>query len=117
METIKSEQNVSTVATSSSTSGEAAKLSGTQITELRSRLGQSRADFARAMGVSLELVYDWQHGRVSPTAAQRSLLARLTQHADEYSDKVAMRPSLELALRDRKVDQIHSSEIVLNRAY
>ncbi len=98
----------------SQTSG--AGFSGAQITELRSRLGQSRADFARAMGVSLELVYDWQDGRVLPTSAQRSLLARLTQHADEYSDKVAMRPSLELALRDRKVDQIHSSEIVLNRA-
>ncbi len=89
---------------------------GAQITELRGRLGQSRADFARAMGVSLELVYDWQDGRVLPTAPQRSVLARLTQHADEYSDKVAMRPSLELALRDRKLDQIHSSEIVLNRA-
>jgi DNA-binding transcriptional regulator YiaG len=84
-----------------------------QITELRSRLGQSRADFARAMGVALELVYDWQDGLVRPSPSQRSLMARLAQHADEYSEKVALRPALETALRERKVDQIHASEFVL----
>lgn len=89
------------------------KFSPAQISGLRGRLGQSRADFARAMSVSLDVIYDWEEGRGEPSASQRSYMARLTQHADEYSDKVALRPSLELALRDRKVDQIHASEIVL----
>lgn len=92
------------------------RFSALQIAELRGRLGQSRADFARAMGVSLELIYGWEKGQEIPSAAQRSNMARLAQHADEYAEKVAMRPSLEMALRDRRVDQIHASEIILNGA-
>lgn len=83
------------------------------ISDLRGRLGQSRADFARAMSVSLEDVYDWEEGCNPPTPAQRSYMARLEQHADEYSNKVAIRPTLETACRDRRVDQIHTSEITL----
>ncbi len=83
------------------------------ISELRGRLGQSRADFARAMNCLLEDVYAWEAGRVQPSTSQRSYMARLEQHADEYSDKVALRPSLENACRDRGVDQIHCSEITL----
>lgn len=92
------------------------EFSPAQITELRSRLGQSRADFARAMGVPLELVYEWQSGQSSPSLPQRSFMARLVQHADEYSEKVALRPSLETALRERKVDQIHTADVTLNDA-
>lgn len=84
-----------------------------QISELRGRLGQSRADFARAFAVSLELVYAWENGSELPTQGQRSYMARLRQHAEEYSEKVALRPSLECALRTRGVDQIHSSDLIL----
>ena len=84
-----------------------------QITELRGRLGQSRADFARAFGVTLDDVYAWEGGTLKPSKGQLSCMARLHQHADEYSEKTAIRPVLECALRERKVDQIHSSAITL----
>jgi len=84
-----------------------------QILDLRCRLGQSRADFARAFDVSLELVYGWENGSEKPTPGQRCYMARLRQHAEEYSDKTALRPALECALRARGVDQIHSSDLTL----
>lgn len=85
-----------------------------QISELRGRLGQSRADFARAFNVTLDDVYAWEDGSVKPTQGQFSYMARLRQHAEEYSDKTALRPALECALRERKVDQIHTSAITLD---
>ncbi len=88
-----------------------------QISELRGRLGQSRADFARAFSVSLELVYGWESGSEKPSPSQRSYMARLRQHAEEYSEKVALRPALECALRERGVDQIHASDITLAESF
>ena len=88
-----------------------------QISDLRGRLGQSRADFARAFAVSLELVYAWENGTEKPTSGQRCYMARLRQHAEEYSDKVALRPALECALRERGVDQIHSSDLTLDESF
>lgn len=82
-----------------------------QISSLRGRLGQSRADFARVFAVSLETVFGWENGSVKPTLGQRSYMVRLSQHAEEYSEKTALRPMLECALRARKIDQIHSDEI------
>lgn len=89
------------------------EFSPAKITDLRGRLGQSRADFARAMSVTLEVVFAWESGAEKPTAAQRSYMARLAQHADSYAEKVALRPSLETALKDRKIAQIHASEVIL----
>lgn len=83
------------------------------ITDLRCRLGQSRADFARALGVSLEYVYGWENGTLIPTLGQRSFMVRLDQHAESYSEKTSLRPALECALRDRKVSQIHVDEVTL----
>lgn len=84
-----------------------------QICDLRCRLGQSRADFARAFGQPLETVYGWESGALKPTVGQRSYMVRLSQHADEYSEKTALRPVLECALKDRNVDQIHSAEVTV----
>ena len=84
-----------------------------EISDLRCRLGQSRADFARAFGVSLDVVYRWERGVQALTLGQRSYMVRLGQYAEEYSDQTARRPTLECTLRDRKVSQIHSDEVTL----
>lgn len=87
--------------------------SPTEIAGLRLRLGQSRADFARAFDVPLEMIFAWESGAVRPTMGQRSYMVRLGQHAEEYSEKTALRPTLECALRERNIDQIHSSDVTL----
>ncbi|CAN5483483.1 hypothetical protein BH10BDE1_BH10BDE1_24820 [soil metagenome] len=87
--------------------------SSAQISDLRLRLGQSRADFARAFDVSLDLIFSWENGSTKPTIGQRSYMMRLAQHADEYSEKTALRPALECALRDRKIGQIHTDDVTL----
>ena len=84
-----------------------------QISDLRLRLGQSRADFARAFDVAVELVFGWENGSTKPTSGQRSYMVRLGQHAEEYSEKTALRPALECALRDRKIGQIHTDDVTL----
>jgi DNA-binding transcriptional regulator YiaG len=84
-----------------------------QISDLRLRLGQSRADFARAFDISLDLVFAWENGSAKPTIGQRSYMVRLGQHAEEYSEKTSLRPALECALRDRKIGQIHTDDVTL----
>lgn len=87
--------------------------SPTEITGLRCRLGQSRADFARAFGVSLEIIYAWENGTGTPSVLERSCMVRLSQQAEQYSDKTVLRPALECALREQNVSQIHSDQVTL----
>lgn len=82
--------------------------------QLRCQLGLSRADFARLMAVSWDQVSQWEAGVSAPTSDQRALLTRLGQQSDSYSEKTALRPILEVALKERGLDQIHSSEITLS---
>jgi transcriptional regulator with XRE-family HTH domain len=84
-----------------------------QISDLRLRLGQSRADFARAFDVALDIVFAWENGSRKPTAGQRSCMVRLWQNAEEYCEKTALRPALECALRERKIGQIHTDDVTL----
>lgn len=89
------------------------EFSPSAIMDLRCRLGQSRADFARSFGVSLEIIYSWENGQSIPSVLERSCMVRLSQQAEQYSDKTALRPTLECALRDQKVSQIHSDQVTL----
>ncbi|MDZ4081404.1 MAG: hypothetical protein U1E10_00585 [Bdellovibrionales bacterium] len=86
-------------------------LTPSMISNLRYSLGQSRADFARTMTVSLETVFAWESGAQVPTAVEVSSLVRLRQQSETYAERTALRPVMELALRDRHLDQIHAAEI------
>lgn len=86
-------------------------LTPSMISNLRYSLGQSRADFARTMTVSLETVFAWESGAQLPTAVETSSLVRLRQQSEAYAERTALRPVMEIALRDRHLDQIHSAEI------
>jgi DNA-binding transcriptional regulator YiaG len=44
---------------------------------LRSRLGISRESFARLAGVSALSIYNWEHGKATPRAAQLLALAKV----------------------------------------
>ncbi len=89
-------------------------LTPSMISGLRYRLGQSRADLARTMSVSLETIFAWESGVTLPNAVETSSLIRLHQQSEAYADRTALRPSMEVALRDRHLDQIHVSDVYQN---
>lgn len=92
----------------------AQNLSPSMISNLRYSLGQSRADFARTMAVSLETVFAWESGVQIPNSVETSSLIRLHQQSETYAERTALRPAMEIALRDRHLDQIHAADIVIN---
>jgi hypothetical protein len=89
-------------------------LTPSMISNLRYSLGQSRADFARIMAVSLETVFAWESGAQVPNAVETSSLIRLHQQSEVYAERTALRPAMEAALRDHHLDQIHSADVVTN---
>jgi DNA-binding XRE family transcriptional regulator len=89
-------------------------LTPSMISNLRYSLGQSRADFARIMAVSLETIFAWESGAQVPNAVETSSLVRLHQQSEVYADRTALRPAMEIALRDRHLDQIHAADVVIS---
>lgn len=85
-----------------------------KISSLRYSLGQSRADFARAMCVDLQTVFDWETGSKLPNSAQVAAMIRLQQQSEAYADRTALRPAMEVELRERHLSQIHSEEIIVD---
>ncbi len=84
-----------------------------KISSLRYSLGQSRADFARAMSVDLQTVFDWETGATQPTPKQMATMIRLQQQSEAYAERTALRPAMEVELRERHLSQIHSEEVVV----
>jgi DNA-binding XRE family transcriptional regulator len=85
-----------------------------KISSLRYSLGQSRADFARAMCVDLQTVFDWENGAKQPDSVQVAAMIRLQQQSEAYAERTALRPAMEVELRDRHLSQIHSEELVVD---
>lgn len=80
---------------------------------LRCGLGMSRADFARVLGVTWELVEAWESGQTEPTREMQLLITRLGQQAESHSERTALRPVLDVALKERRLEQIHASAVTL----
>lgn len=57
-------------------------LSGTkwQLLAARMQSGLSQSEFARATGISVRTLQEWEQGRKSPSGAAQSLLKLLSQH-------------------------------------
>jgi transcriptional regulator with XRE-family HTH domain len=85
-----------------------------KVSSLRYRLGQSRADFARAMSVDLQTVFDWESGERKPTSSQVATMFRLQQQSEAYAELTALRPVMETELKERHLSQIHSEECAMN---
>lgn len=51
-----------------------------QIRRLRTRLGDSRKEFAERCGVSFETVVSWEVGRRTPSPMARKLLAMVKKY-------------------------------------
>ena len=69
--------------------GKAARVTRVTLTaaaEARTKVGLSKSDFAKLLGVSLRTLQDWEQGRRQPTGAAQTLLRVASQHPEALRD-------------------------------
>ncbi len=71
------------------------------IQELREAHGESQAQLAQAVGVTLSVVAEWEMGKAEPTVSR---LRRLTEHFGVRDDQINLRPDDPPSLGDRLAD-------------
>lgn len=59
------------------------------VAAVRARLKLSQAQFARAFGISLDTLQNWEQGRREPTGPAKVLLRVASRHPDAVLDSVA----------------------------
>ena len=68
------------------------------IQELREGRGESRAELATALGVTLDEVTDWEMGKAEPGLSR---LRVLTEHFDVRDDQINIKPGEPPTLGER----------------
>ena len=68
------------------------------IQELREGRGESRADLATAVGVTLDEVTDWEMGKVEPGLSRMRVL---TEHFGVGDNEIDLRPGEASSIADR----------------
>jgi putative transcriptional regulator len=59
------------------------------VAAVRARVGLSQAQFARALGISLDTLQNWEQGRRQPTGPARVLLRVAARHPQVVLEAVA----------------------------
>ena len=59
------------------------------VAAVRTRLGLSQPQFARALGISTATLQNWEQGRRQPTGAARVLLRVVAKHPEAVLEVVA----------------------------
>lgn len=57
-----------------------------QLLAVRMRAGMSQRDFARATGISVRTLQEWEQGRKVPSGAAQSLLKLINRHPELLAD-------------------------------
>ena len=83
-----------------------------EIRQLRYRLGWSRAEMARCLKLTPDMINAWEDGRFLPTEAHCNLLISVLNQAESNAEKVQRRPVAEVVMRDRGLSQIHDLEVI-----
>jgi putative transcriptional regulator len=65
------------------------RISPDSIAAVRSRLGFSQTQFARAIGISLDTLQNWEQGRRKPTGPAKVLLKVAAMHPEIVLEAVA----------------------------
>ncbi|MDD2764509.1 MAG: helix-turn-helix domain-containing protein [Opitutaceae bacterium] len=65
------------------------RISPDSIAAVRARLGLSQAQFARAIGISLDTLQNWEQGRRKPTGPAKVLLQIAARHPETVLEAVA----------------------------
>jgi transcriptional regulator with XRE-family HTH domain len=73
------------------------------IQELREAQGESRANLAAAIGVTLDEVTDWETGRAEPGIARVRILS---EHFGVRDDEITLKPGQEPTLGERLADAL-----------
>jgi len=71
------------------------------IQELREERGESRADLAAALGVTLDEVTEWELGKAEPGLSR---VRTLTEHFGVWDDQINLRPADPPSISDRLAD-------------
>jgi putative transcriptional regulator len=65
------------------------RISPDSISAVRARLGLSQTQFARALGISLDTLQNWEQGRRRPTGPAKVLLKVAAKHPEAILEAVA----------------------------
>jgi putative transcriptional regulator len=65
------------------------RLEPDSVAVVRARLGLSQAKFARALGISVATLQNWEQGRRQPTGPARVLLRIAAKHPEAVLEAVA----------------------------
>ena len=64
-----------------------------EIRKRAGKIGETQATFAKALGVPLKTVQNWEQGRRKPMGSARSLLMVIQHHPTALSDAIKGRSS------------------------
>jgi putative transcriptional regulator len=65
------------------------RISPDSISAVRAKLGLSQMQFARAFGISIDTLQNWEQGRRQPTGAAKVLLRVAAKHPEAILEAVA----------------------------
>jgi len=65
------------------------KISADSIAAVRAKLGFSQAQFARAFGISIDTLQNWEQGRRRPSGPAKVLLRLAAKHPEAILEAVA----------------------------
>ena len=77
------------------------------IQELRKERGESRAELAAALGVTLQQVSEWEMGKAEPTSSR---LRVLIEHFGVRDDQIQLEPGRLPSIGDRLADVLSDTE-------
>lgn len=81
------------------------------IKSLRRRLGWSRAELSRRVGVKAEVIAAWEDGSRQPDSESCNQLLSLDSHVQKYSQSLASDPLAETYLEQNRLNQIFKNDL------
>lgn len=81
------------------------------IITLRRKLGWTRAELSRRVGVTVQVIQAWEDGTEKPDSEAGNQLLSLDGHLQKYSQSLATDPLAELFLEKNKLNQILKNEL------
>ncbi len=85
---------------------------GTEIRQLRYRMGWSQAEMARCLKLEPSMMSDLEAGSQELPVETRSSLIRIFHQAEQSSDRVLRRPVADVLMRDLGLSQIHDLDVI-----
>ena len=78
---------------------------------LRQRLGWTRAEFSRRIGVRQEMVLSWEEGQKTPDGETINQLRTLLDHLQSYNLNLSADPLAEIYLAENNLNQTTKNKL------